>query len=46
MISDSSLIIVMLFFSRHVALGASAVRQHDTLKMSDHLPVVATITLP
>ncbi len=35
-----------LFLAPNVALGAHAVRQHDTLAISDHMPVVAQIRLP
>ncbi len=34
------------FMSEDVALGPHCVRQHDTLRISDHLPVVAEIRLP
>jgi endonuclease/exonuclease/phosphatase family metal-dependent hydrolase len=35
-----------LFMSKKLSLGEHAVRQHDTLKISDHLPVVAVIEVP
>jgi endonuclease/exonuclease/phosphatase family metal-dependent hydrolase len=35
-----------LFVSPEIRLGAHTVRQHDTLKISDHVPVVAELHLP
>jgi len=39
-------IIDYLFFSNSVTMGAHYVRQNDTLKISDHLPVVAEFAIP
>jgi endonuclease/exonuclease/phosphatase family metal-dependent hydrolase len=33
-----------LFASKHVLLGEHKVRQGDALRLSDHMPVIATIT--
>ena len=35
-----------IFFADEIKIGAHSVRQHDTLKISDHLPVLAEIQLP
>lgn len=35
-----------IFFADSIRLGAHFVRQHDTQKISDHLPVLAEIQLP
>ena len=35
-----------IFFSDKLALVNGYVRQHDTLSISDHLPVIAEFTLP
>jgi endonuclease/exonuclease/phosphatase family metal-dependent hydrolase len=35
-----------LFFAQDVQLGVHAVRRHDTLAISDHLPIVAEFRLP
>jgi len=34
-----------IFVSRHLKLGQHAVRQNDTLKISDHLPILAEVSL-
>ena len=34
-----------IFVSRHLKLGKHAVRQNDTLKISDHLPILAEVSL-
>ncbi len=35
-----------IFFADEIKIGAHCVRQHDTLKISDHQPVLAEIQLP
>jgi endonuclease/exonuclease/phosphatase family metal-dependent hydrolase len=35
-----------LFFAKNVQLGRHYVRQRDTLRISDHLPLIAEVTLP
>ncbi len=35
-----------LFLSDGLGLGEHSIRQHDTLTISDHLPVIADLTLP
>jgi endonuclease/exonuclease/phosphatase family metal-dependent hydrolase len=35
-----------LFFAKNVQLGQHYVRQSDTLRISDHLPLIAEIKLP
>ncbi|TAL39127.1 MAG: endonuclease/exonuclease/phosphatase family protein [Spirochaetes bacterium] len=39
-------IIDYLFYSNNVNLGTHYVRRDDTLKISDHLPLVADVTVP
>jgi len=35
-----------IFAADNVKIGAHHIRQHDTLKISDHLPVIVEITMP
>jgi endonuclease/exonuclease/phosphatase family metal-dependent hydrolase len=35
-----------LFFAKNVSLGAHSVRQGDTQRISDHMPVIGVFTLP
>jgi len=35
-----------IFFADEIKIGAHSIRQHDTLKISDHLPVLAEIQIP